>query len=119
MRFLLDQNVYSKTAEYLRNLDHQVVTATEIGFARASDIALLDVARNERRVLVTRDRDFGALIFVRDLGAGVIYLRITPSTIEAVHAEFARVLSQHSEQELSNAFVVIEPGRHRFRTLPR
>jgi hypothetical protein len=68
---------------------------------------------------VTRDRDFGGLVFVNALGAGVLYLRILPSTQNAVHQELVRVLTTYTEEELKDAFIVIEPGGHRFRKLPR
>jgi hypothetical protein len=42
-----------------------------------------------------------------------------PSTQNAVHQELDRVLSEHSEVELLQAFVVVEPGRHRFRKLAK
>lgn len=78
---------------------------------------LLRVAHEQGRILVTRDRDFGALVFVQGGGPGVIYLRILPSTRNAVHAELGRVLTLYGEQELQCSFVVIEPGRHRKRNL--
>src|SRR4051794_1869540 len=65
--------------------------------------------------LVARDRDFGGLIFSLGSGPGVIYLRILPSTLNSVHAEFERVLQIYSEQELLGSFLVVEPGRHRIR----
>jgi len=49
------------------------------------------------------------------LRAGVLYLRVLPSTLQAVHAELGRVLGLYGEGELQGAFVVIEPGRHRIR----
>lgn len=49
------------------------------------------------------------------LGPGVIYLRVLPSTLNPVHAELGRVLTLYSEQELQGSFVVIEPARHRIR----
>jgi hypothetical protein len=66
---------------------------------------------------VTRDRDFGGLVFVGGADTGVLYLRVTPSTIEAVHQELTVILSRHQEGELKKAFVVIEPHRHRFRKI--
>ncbi len=54
-------------------------------------------------------------MFARSLGAGVLYLRVLPSTLEAVHAELGRVLSLYNEAELLGSFVVVEPGRHRVR----
>lgn len=66
-------------------------------------------------VLVTRDRDYGGLVFAEALGRGVIYLRMLPSTIQAVHAELARVLTTYATADLLGALVVVEPGRHRVR----
>lgn len=117
MRFLLDQDVWATTARFLRDAGHDVVTVASIGLAEADDIYLLTIARDQHCIFVTRDRDFGELVFVRDFGVGVIYLRILPSTQNAVHQELARVLQEHSEAELMKAFVVVEPGRHRFRKL--
>ena len=117
MRFLLDQDVYALTARFLRDLGHDVVTAAELGLARAPDTDLLTRAGQDKRLFVTRDKDFGGLVFVGHLGRGVIYLRITPSTVQATHEELKRVLQTHAESELASAFIVVEPGRHRFRTL--
>jgi hypothetical protein len=50
------------------------------------------------------------------MGAGVIYLRMSPSTQDAVHAELRRVLTLNTEETLQRSFVVVEPGRHRMRT---
>ena len=75
--------------------------------------------RQQNRIFVTRDRDFGNLVFVKALGAGVLYLRMLPSTQKAVHGELARVLETYTEQELAEAFIVIEPGGHRIRRLAR
>ena len=119
MKFLLDQDVYATTARFLASLGHDVVRVGQIGLSRAEDSALLAVAQEQGRIFVTRDRDFGGLVFVQDLGQGVIYLRILPSTQNSVHKELERVLSTWPENELMKAFVVVEPGRHRFRKRPR
>jgi len=119
MRFLLDQDVYASTAQFLTDLRHDIMPVAKVGLSQASDSDLLKIARDQDRIFVTRDRDFGGLVFVQDLGVGVIYLRMLPSTQSAVHQELARVLSEHSEGELRQAFVVVEPGRHRFRKLAR
>jgi len=117
MRLLLDQDVYAVTARFLRGLNHDVVTAADIGRSRAADEDLLAIAQEQERILLTRDRDSGGLVFVRDFGAGVIYLRSEPSAIRAVHEELKRVLQSYTEEDLQKAFVVVEPGRHRFRRL--
>lgn len=115
MNFLLDQDVYAITARFLVSLGHDVVSASELGMAQAADEDLLRTAQGQNRIFVTRDRDYGNLVFVKGLGAGVLYLRILPSTRDAVHSELKRVLETYSEKELCKAFVVIEPAAHRFR----
>ena len=117
MNFLADQDVYAITIGFLRGLGHDVVPVAQLGLAQAQDVELLRVAREQRRILVTRDRDFGALVFVHSNGPGVIYLRILPSTQDSVHAELERVLTLYNEQELQASFLVVEPGRHRRRNL--
>jgi len=117
MRFLLDQDVYAATARFLRDLGHDVVSVAKIGCSQAADEELLSIAQEQRRIFVTRDRDFGGLVFVRDIRTGVIYLRILPSTLRAGHKELETVLTSYSGEELKKAFVIVEPGRHRFRRL--
>jgi predicted nuclease of predicted toxin-antitoxin system len=115
MRLLADQDVYAATIDFLRGLGHDVATAAERGLSRAADADLLAVAQADGRVFVTRDRDYGGLVFLRALGSGVLYLRVLPSTLAAVHAELGRVLGLYGEAELRGWFVVVEPGRHRIR----
>lgn len=117
MRFLADQDVYAVTVRFLRDLGHDVVRAAELGLSRAEDTELLRVAGEQERLLVTRDRDFGHLIFVRRYRCGVIYLRMLPANAHLVHDGLEQVLSAHSEEDLRNAFVVVEPARYRFRHL--
>ena len=79
----------------------------------ATDEDLLRTAQAQGRLFVTRDRDFGHLVFVKGLGRGVLYLRMLPLTREAVHQELASVLNRYTEVQLVNAFVVIDFARFR------
>ena len=115
MKFLSDQDVYVATVRFLSALGHEVATAGQLGLAQCEDSGLLQVAHEQGRLLVTRDRDFGGLVFVQGGGTGVIYLRMSPTTQNAVHTELERILTLYNEQELQDSFVVIEPGRHRIR----
>ncbi|MBI5180220.1 MAG: DUF5615 family PIN-like protein [Nitrospirae bacterium] len=118
MRFLTDQDVYQSTISYLKNLEHDVIRAKDIGFERAaSDNEILEHAAKDQRILITRDKDFGALTFVTHINSfGIILLRITPDTINSVHKELSRFLMEHPEGNFKNTFIVIEPGCHRIRT---
>ena len=117
MKFLVDQDVYALTTRFLKGLGHDVITAAEIGLSRAADTNLLTHAGGEGRIFVTRDKDFGGLVFVEHLGKGVILLRISPATLQGTHEELSRVIGTYTEAELVRAFVVVESGRHRIRKL--
>ena len=110
MKLLLDQDIYEVTARFLIGLEYDVVRVRELGMAQASDEENLKKALELNRVFVTRDRDYGNLVFVKQIKSGVLYLRILPSNINSVHAELERILSLYSEQELKSAFIVIETG---------
>lgn len=118
MKLLCDQDVYGVTVRFLRSSGHDVVTAADLGLPQAADSELLAAAKSQGRILTTRDRDFGGLVFVQHSLGGVIYLRMSPSVTASVHAELHRVLTLYGEPELATSFVVVEPGRHRIRRNP-
>lgn len=117
MKFLADQDVYAGTINFLRSLDHDVITARQAGASQASDTELLTLAEKSNRILITRDRDFGALVFQQRKKSGVFYVRIRPATMDSCHKELQRILAKHTQDELMHSFVVIEPGRHRIRNI--
>ncbi len=115
MRLLLDQDVYAVTARFLKDLGHDVVLAAELGLATASDTLVLEKARAENRILITRDNDYGHLVFVGGAGPGVVRLVICPDTVQVIHSVLLLMLSQIDEARLWESFVVIEPDRYRVR----
>lgn len=117
MKLLLDQDVYETTARFLVDAGHDVLKVKDLGLSRASDQENLQKAIELERIFVTRDRDYGNLVFVKNIRSGVLYLRVLPSNREQVHTELDRVLTEYAFEELRNAFVVIESGRHRFRKI--
>lgn len=68
MKLLLDQDVYALTEHFLREQGYDVVTASELRLSRAPDSELLKTASEQKRIFVTRDRDFGNLVFVHHAG---------------------------------------------------
>ena len=60
---------------------------------------MLARAAREERILVTRDKDFGGLVFVEHLGSGVVFLRLAPATMRAVHQQLEGLLQTHSAVE--------------------
>lgn len=117
MKLLLDQDVYALTERFLRELDYDVMTASELGLSRAHDLDLLKQAGEQGYIFVTRDKDYGNLVFVHGAGRGVIFMRMLPSAMNEVHAELKKVLETYSETELAKSFIVVEKNRHRIRRI--
>ena len=77
MRILADENMMPETIAGLRAEDHDVDWAHEI-YRGQPDTNLLEIATNEERLLITYDKDYGALVhqFGAVAPSGVILFRI-------------------------------------------
>lgn len=118
MRLFIDQDVYKITIEFLKKQGHDVVCAKEVGLSKAADEELLIWARSNKRVLITRDKGFGAILFVQHFETeGVILLQICPESVELVHKELSLFFNKHADIDFHNCFCVIEPHRHRIRRI--
>lgn len=116
MRFLTDRCVGHRLAEWLRRNGHDVIEAQTLG-PDPGDRALLERARLEERILVTLDKDFGELIYLRQIPhSGLILLpdvRV-PQRIETVRA----VIEDHLEALREHAVVTVRGGRIRISRPP-
>ena len=79
MRLLADENIPIASVVALREAGHDVVSITEYS-PGISDVAVMKLAHEESRIIVTFDRDYGELVFRRQLPVpgGVLYLRFIP-----------------------------------------
>ena len=118
MRFLVDQDVYRDTIHFLRQLGHDLVLAADLGMSRSPDEQILTAAHAQNRILLTRDKDFGNLVFVYQQRAGVICLRIRVGDSDEVHQELMRALSLYTEDKLLRVFMTVTARGHRIRQLP-
>jgi predicted nuclease of predicted toxin-antitoxin system len=111
LRFLIDRCAGRRLAAWLRGQGHDVLEVRALG-RDPGDAALLRLAAEESRVLVTIDTDFGALIQVRaQAHAGLIRLPDVPAArrIELM----VQILADHPEDELARAVVTVKGSRIR------
>lgn len=119
MRILADQDVWEVTVKFLRELGHDVRRVGSLTKRNATDRQVLQLARVRRMVLVTRDKGFGSLVFLRKRkSAGVIYLRMSPSSIAEVHRQLEQLLREIPPGRLAGSFCVVESDRYRLRKSP-
>ncbi|WP_419808851.1 DUF5615 family PIN-like protein [Sphingomonas sp.] len=116
MRFLLDVHVGASVASALLRQNHDVLSAID-GHADWTDVALLDLAVRENRVLITEDRDFSDLIYrdASEAPPGVIYIRCGPADLPTMADRLILVLANTN---VVGHMVVIQRTSVRHRSLP-
>ena len=118
MRFLANENFPLESVRRLREARHEVLFAGE-SMPGTKDEEVLALAAREGRILLTFDRDYGELIYLRGMAAplGVVHLRFVPLT-PSHPAEIMLSLEQVAGLLLENRYTVVEPPRIRQRPLP-
>jgi predicted nuclease of predicted toxin-antitoxin system len=117
VKFLADESCAGPVIVALREAGHDVLAIAEVATGVADD-QVMERAANEKRVVITEDRDFGELVYARGSSpAGVIFVKFHSrarrgkpmAVLEAVAKLGAR---------LQAGFVVVEPGRVRIARRP-
>jgi predicted nuclease of predicted toxin-antitoxin system len=101
MKFLLDQNIERRLAPFLKQLGHESKIVSVDYPPGLLDDKVLEVAYQERRILITNDRsDFGELIFrFHKSHCGVILFRhIQPGDILTKQKRLSFVLENYADQ---------------------
>lgn len=85
MRFLADENFPRPALEALRDAGLDIVWIAD-SHSGATDIEVLELCMAQRRVLLTFDKDFGELAFIKGLPAecGIVLFRIAPQSPKEV-----------------------------------
>lgn len=118
MRFLADENFPYSAVHTLRAEGHDVAWVRVDG-PGSPDVAVLERAVQESRVLLTFDKDFGELAWRHGLrfDCGIVLFRIALTPSPHAGAEIARLLS--ARDDWTGRFAVVEEGRIRLRSLRR
>ncbi|MDP3973303.1 MAG: DUF5615 family PIN-like protein [Candidatus Daviesbacteria bacterium] len=107
MKFLLDENISKLTAKFLTQLGHIVLRVKEIN-PGMEDYQVLELAVNERSIIVTLDKDYGELIFKEGKPhSGVLFLRLENQTQDNTINTLRWFLSIYSDKKLINKFVTV------------
>jgi predicted nuclease of predicted toxin-antitoxin system len=117
LRFLADESCDFAVVRALRAEGHDVLAVSEY-MTRSVDQELMQQAYQEKRILVTEDKDFGWLVFAsHENSAGVILIRFPGNARQKLAESVVRFVRKNGEK-LSNGFVVIQPGHIRITPKP-
>ncbi len=116
IKFLLDANLSPETAEFLRSLDYDIKSILEENLGKISDEQVIEVAKKEKRVIITHDLDFGETYHFREEGKiGILVLRLKNQTIEATNKILEEFLKKKilKKQSLEKSLIILTEINYR------
>jgi predicted nuclease of predicted toxin-antitoxin system len=114
MRLLLDSCVWGKAQAELVAAGHDVVWVGDWP-ADPGDLAILERACDEDRVVVTLDRDFGELAVARGVPRRGI-IRLVNFSARSQAAACIELLERYGKELAVGGIVTAQPGHARVRT---
>jgi predicted nuclease of predicted toxin-antitoxin system len=119
VKLLLDMGLARRAAEHLRAVGFDAVHLSERGLQRLPDEAILALAREEERVVVTLDADFSALLAVAGaLTPSVIHLRMEGLSHWAAAEWVSAVVDAFEPDLLAGCIASVTSRGTRVRALP-
>ncbi len=116
MTFFADEGLDASIVEALRALSYKVIYAAE-DYISASDEKLLNAARQQEAILVTKDKDFGEMVIrQRLLTHGIVLIRIDELSLQPNVDFIITTLTTYIEK-LAGCLTVIQEKRVRIRKL--
>lgn len=98
LKLLLDENIGRIVTEQLCQLGYDAVNVIDTARG-ATDIEVLTKALEEKRILVTLDKDFGRLIFYNsNKYVGVIFLRLNVENSKNIFLVLLNILTNYSDK---------------------
>ena len=119
MKFLLDMPVSHLLLDVLHAYGHEGVHAHQIGKDRAPDSELLNIARQEGRIIITADLDFPKLLaFSLSEGPGIILFRGGNYSDVEMRGLLEKVLERVPGEVMENSICEVDKKRIRITRLP-
>lgn len=119
MRLVVDMNLSPEWVTALHAAGHDAIHWSSVGRHNAPDTEIMAWARTERRVVLTQDLDYGALLYATGAVApSVVVIRAEDVRPTSAVASVIAALQETASDLAAGALVTIDSRRARVRTLP-
>jgi predicted nuclease of predicted toxin-antitoxin system len=112
MKLLLDQGLPLSTAELLREIEIEATHVSDIGYSRAEDTKIIELAQTNNQIIITLDADFHALLALTSVNSpSIIWIRIAnlraPELVEIILS----VLEEYQEILVKGVAITVRSDR--------
>jgi predicted nuclease of predicted toxin-antitoxin system len=112
MKLLLDQGLPPLTAELLRGQGIDAIHVAEIGYSRAEDTQIIELAQTNERIIVTLDADYHAAIALTSLPSpSVIWIRVVNLRASAYVEIIMPILNEYKEMLIDGVLITMRSDR--------
>jgi predicted nuclease of predicted toxin-antitoxin system len=117
---LIDQGLLPLTAELLRGQGLDAVHVSEIGWSRAEDVRIVELAQNDDRIIITLDRDFHELLALTSATSpSTIWIRVVNVSASEYVEIIIPILNEYKGILIDGALITFRSDRTiRTRLLP-
>lgn len=113
LKFIADVNLEKPIVEFISKEGYDIKWTPNFN-PKITDEDLIKLARSEKRILLTNDKDFGELIFLqKKLSHGIILFRIKGQATQ-IKLDLIKKLITLYIDKLSGHFTVISRNKFRF-----
>lgn len=116
IKFLTDANVFVPIVERLREMDHDVFDIKEEGLEKLTDIEVFQTAQNQKRILITMDKDFSnILLYPPSKHHGIIVLKLYKMKVDDATRKFIDAFKTLKLTDITGNLVIIDRRKTRVR----
>lgn len=119
MKFLVDMPLSPHLAKWLIERGHDAIHVGDVGWERARDEEIIDLAAKEKRIPVTADLDYPRLLAMTGSeGPGLILFRGGDYSEAEARERLRSALEIIPDEDFPTSIFVVEKHRIRRRRLP-
>ncbi|MBP0016021.1 MAG: DUF5615 family PIN-like protein [Cyanobacteria bacterium SBLK] len=119
MKLLADTGISPRTVNWLRSQGYDAIHLVEENLERLADEEIIVKARQEERIILTLDLDFGYLLAVSGTSfPSIIILRVKNAKVHIINDRLEDVLARCAEDLQEGAIVSVSSESLRVRKLP-
>ena len=112
-RFLLDENVSNNLKKNLMSSGHDVITIQDLNKRGVKNSELMEIARIDKRILITYDKDF--VFFKHEIDNYLIIIDIHPLIDENVLPILQNFLKSYDLDDLKDNLIILKKDKTLFK----